>query len=63
MLPELILYIVIMVAYVVIKPPISYNTDGTLKSFGTKPGQTLYPLWVIAILTSILSFFICTYLN
>ena len=46
------------------KPPIMFNNDGSIKSYGTGKEQTLYPIWLVILITSmILYVFLITKTN
>jgi|AntAceMinimDraft_11_1070367.scaffolds.fasta_scaffold16207_3 hypothetical protein len=62
MFAAILLYLVIMITYVVIRPVISYNEDGTPKAFGVGDGHTLFPLWIVAILAGTMVAFLHTYI-
>jgi hypothetical protein len=47
-------YFILILAYVAIRPTLSYNDDGTMKSFGVGENHTLFPLWVISILIAVM---------
>jgi len=50
MLLAILLYAILIATYVFMRPSLSYNSKGQLRSFGMGPTQTLFPLWVISIL-------------
>jgi multisubunit Na+/H+ antiporter MnhC subunit len=56
--PAIILYLVVMGVIVVMRPPIAYNQDGSLKRFGLGKNETMFPLWIIAILVAVVVGFI-----
>ena len=63
MLASVLLYLVLIMAYVAVRPPLSYNEDGSLKPFGVGEGHTLFPLWVVAVLASVVVAFLYVYLT
>ncbi len=51
------LFLIIMASIHVFKPTMIYNTDGSFKPFGLGyRNKTVMPIWVIAIITAILSY-------
>jgi len=61
MIEAVLLYLVVMFAYVAIRPSLSYDGDGNLKEFGFGrggDGRTMFPLWIVAILIGVLVAFI-----
>jgi len=63
MLASVLLYLVLILAYVAIRPPLSYNDDGSLKPFGVGVGHTLFPLWVVAVLAAVVVAFLYAYIT
>ena len=35
------------------KPEIMFNSDGEFKQYGSGEGQTLYPIWLVVMISSI----------
>jgi hypothetical protein len=64
MIEAVLLYLVVMFAYVAIRPSLSYDSDGNLKEFGfgggrgEGDGRTIFPLWIVAILIGVLVAFL-----
>jgi hypothetical protein len=59
MIEAVLLYLVIMFAYVAIRPAISYDENGNLREFGFGGGnKTLFPLWVVAVIIGVLVAFL-----
>lgn len=59
MIEAVLLYLVVMFAYVAIRPSMSYDSDGNLKEFGFGgEGRTMFPLWIVAILIGVLVAFL-----
>lgn len=58
MVPAILLYLVVMGVIVALRPPIAYNQDGSLKQFGLGKNETMFPLWVIAILVAVVVGFV-----
>ena len=55
MLAAIILYCVVMFAYVAIQPSVSYDDKGNLKSFGFGDNsKTIFPLWIVGILVAVI---------
>ena len=60
----IILQILLAVILYVKKPSIMFNNDDSIKSFGTGKDQTLYPVWLVILITSmILYVFLITKTN
>tara|TARA_B110000285_G_scaffold142697_1_gene159469 strand:+ start:464 stop:685 length:222 start_codon:yes stop_codon:yes gene_type:complete len=55
---SMILYLIFMGIVISIKPKHIYNTDGSLKQFGTGTEKTLFPLWFIIFIGAFLSYYI-----
>ena len=55
---SIILYLIFMGILIVIKPKHIYNTDGSLKQFGSGTKKTLFPLWLIIFIGAFLSYYI-----
>ena len=55
---SIILYLIFMGVIIVLKPKHIYNTDGSLKQFGTGSAKTLFPLWLIIFVGAFLSYYI-----
>ena len=53
-----VLYLIFMGIVIVLKPKHIYNTDGSLKQFGTGTEKTLFPLWLIIFIGAFLSYYI-----
>ena len=59
MIEAVLLYLVLMLAFVAIRPSISYTDTGELKEFGLGGGgRTMFPLWVVAIIAGVLVAFV-----
>lgn len=43
----LVIYLLFVALLIVLKPKHIYNKDGTLRTFGTKKENTLFPLWFL----------------
>lgn len=63
MLASVLLYFVLVLAYVAVRPPLSYNENGSLKPFGIGEGHTLFPLWIVAMLMAVVVAFLYAYLT
>jgi len=56
------LYLFLFGLLVFIKPNFLYNNDGSLRQFGVgKSKKTIIPVWLLAIVLSILSYFFVLY--
>lgn len=59
---SILLFISIYTTIIVIKPGFLYNHDGSLRNFGLNSNKrTIIPVWLIAILISILSYLVVLY--
>lgn len=54
----LALYLFSVSVILYLKPPVFFNKEGKLKEFGIGEEKTLYPLWMIFMLSSIFSFYL-----
>ena len=36
------------------KPDVMFDSNGDFKQFGSGPGQTLYPIWLVVMISSII---------
>ena len=56
------LYLILFGTLVFIKPNFLYNNDGSLRPFGVgKTKKTVIPIWLLAIILSILSYLFVLY--
>ena len=61
-LVTMILFLSLFSLLVIMKPKFMFNKDGTIKNFGlgyTK--KTVLPIWLIAIILAIISYFVVIY--
>lgn len=57
----IIIFIFLYLIVIVTKPGLIYNTNGTLREFGVSQSKkTILPLWLMAIVLSIASYFFIT---
>jgi len=55
---SIIIYLILFLIVVYIKPNFIYNKDGGLREFGIgRSKKTIIPIWLFALLISILSYF------
>ena len=61
---SILLYIFLIGIFVYFKPQITFKKDGSLKDFGTSNNKnvTIYPLWFICFILSIISYYIILFL-
>ena len=52
------IYLILISTILYIRPSFLYNSDNTLKQFGTGGDSTIAPLWLLIILSAIISYFI-----
>lgn len=58
----IVIYLFLFGLLVFIKPNFLYNSDGTLRQFGVGTSKkTIIPIWLLAIIMSILSYFFVLY--
>jgi len=58
----IIIYIILFSFILFIKPNFLFNKDGSLRQFGLgKSKKTVIPVWLIAIILSVLSYFSVLY--
>ena len=55
---SIILYLFLISLVIYLKPKLIFTEDGDIKKFGTGNRKTIYPLWLIVLITSIISFYI-----
>jgi len=59
-----IIYQILMAVLLFVKkPPFMFNNDNSIKSYGTGKEQTLYPVWLVILITSLILyvFLVTTY--
>lgn len=54
----LVLYLLFMATIIVSKPSFLFKPDKSLKSFGTKKNDTIFPLWLLVFLGAFLSYYL-----
>ena len=58
----ILIYLILFGRLVFIKPNFLYNKDGSLRNFGVGTSKkTVIPIWLLAIVLSILSYFFVLY--
>ena len=59
---SVIVFVLVYVIIIKLKPNFLYTRDGTLRSFGLGyKNKTIIPLWLVAIIISILSYIVILY--
>ena len=53
MIIPIVIYVILMAAYIFIKPSLSFRSNGDLRPFGFHKNQTVFPLWVISIILAV----------
>jgi sterol desaturase/sphingolipid hydroxylase (fatty acid hydroxylase superfamily) len=53
-----VIYLIFMAIIIVVKPSHMYNSDGSLKQFGSGQNKTLFPFWFIIFLGAFLSYYL-----
>ena len=61
---SILFYIVIITIYILLRPSLSFNENGSLKEFGTSNDKqtSIFPLWVICFLFAIFSYYIVIFI-
>jgi uncharacterized membrane protein YozB (DUF420 family) len=60
----IILFIIIFISIIIIKPNCFYNKNGSLRVFGIGyKNKTIFPLWILSIILGILCYLIVIYYN
>lgn len=60
---SLFIYLVVMSFLVFYKPPIMFNSDGSLKDTGLGEGKSIYSFPIISILIAIIIYFINVFIH
>jgi len=59
---SIIVFFILYLLVIMIKPSLIYNKDGSLREFGIgQSKKTIMPIWLISILAGILSYLIVLY--
>jgi hypothetical protein len=53
MFVPIIIYGILMGLYIFIQPSLSFRKNGDLRDFGFQKGNTLFPVWVVAIIVAV----------
>ena len=59
----LILYLILVLSLIYMKPKFLLKNDGSLKEFGTGNDKTVVPLWLCVLLLAMLSYYVCSALS
>jgi hypothetical protein len=54
----LAVYLVIVIVLVLTRPKIFFNKDGSFKPFGTGPGKTPIPFWLVLLVSVIFAYYL-----
>lgn len=61
---SIILFLIIFITIVQLKPAFLFNKDGSIRSFGLgKSNTSIIPVWLFGILVAILSYLLILYLT
>ena len=60
---SLILYIILVLPLIYMKPKFLFKNDGSLKEFGTGNDKTVFPFWLLVGLMAMLSYYVCSALS
>lgn len=60
---SLILYVILVLSLIYMKPKFLVKSDGTLKEFGTGKDKTVVPFWLCVLLLAMLSYYVCKALS
>jgi hypothetical protein len=67
MIEAILVYLVVSISYLILKPSLSFHEDGTMKSFGLgrdiSDSTTLFPFWLIILILPIIIFFFFSLLS
>ena len=58
----IVIFIIIFVIVYYVRPGISFNNDNTIKQFGIGENQTILPIWFMAIIIAIFSYYVSIFL-
>ena len=60
----IILFLVIFISFIYLKPAIIFNNNGLLRNFGLgKSNTTILPLWLLVIIISIITYIAVLYIS
>jgi hypothetical protein len=61
----IVIYVFIMLTVIYFKPSLSYDENGNLKQFGIRDNKsnTIFPLWIIAIITAVFSYYLVLFVT
>ena len=61
---SILLYVIIITFYILLRPTLSFNENGSLKDFGTSNDKqtSIFPLWLICFLFAIFSYYIIIFI-
>lgn len=61
---SILLYAIFIGIYIYLRPSLSFNSNGSLKNFGTSNDKevTVFPLWIICILLAIFSYYLIIFI-
>ena len=54
---SIIIYLVLISIVIYNKPSLIFDNNGNIKKFGLGKKKTIYPLWLVVIVLSVLSFY------
>lgn len=60
---SLILYIILVLPLIYMKPKFLFKNDGSFKEFGTGKDKTVFPFWLLIALLAMLSYYVCSALS
>ena len=53
---SIVFIVLLSVILYVKKPSVMFDSDGDFKQFGSSSGQTLYPIWLVVMVSSIVMY-------
>jgi hypothetical protein len=53
-----VIYLIIMAIIIIMKPSHMYNSDDSLKQFGSGQNKTLFPLWFMIFLGAFMAYYL-----
>ena len=55
---SIMIYLVLVIILVLSKPKFFFKKNGQFKEFGTGPGKTVIPFWLVLLVCAILSYYL-----
>tara|TARA_B100001093_G_C26574574_1_gene904429 strand:- start:646 stop:867 length:222 start_codon:yes stop_codon:yes gene_type:complete len=55
---SIMIYLVLVIILVLSKPKFFFKKNGQFKEFGTGPGKTVIPFWLVLLVCAIISYYL-----